>query len=80
MLTREQPDERLPDASMRPRGQTPRMLGEGLPPVTGRVVASMRPRGQTPRMPPGVLAETNTGQRGFNEAAGADPADAAAPG
>ena len=43
-------DFKLPSASMRPRGQTPRMRS-----VDGRRErpgsASMRPRGQTPRMP-----------------------------
>ena len=64
-------------ASMRPRGQTPRMLtfdGKGV--VLHR--ASMRPRGQTPRMPPRDRAGAGR-TRGFNEAAGADPADAPAP-
>ena len=35
----------------------------------------MRPRGQTPRMPPTTRPATPTRRR-FNEAAGADPADA----
>ena len=34
---------------MRPRGQTPRMHGDGVP-LTPQKAASMRPRGQTPRM------------------------------
>ena len=38
------------DASMRPRGRTPRMLNH-LGPLEVRQVASMRPRGRTPRMP-----------------------------
>ena len=37
----------------------------------------MRPRGQTPRMPEGAEAEAEGADR-FNEAAGADPADAQA--
>ena len=38
--------------------------------------ASMRPRGQTPRMPQAGMALRNARLLGFNEAAGADPADA----
>ena len=39
--------------------------------------ASMRPRGQTPRMRRRVpVPDRLTADRGFNEAAGADPADA----
>ena len=40
--------------------------------------ASMRPRGQTPRMPSSRSATHDTHHR-FNEAAGADPADAMTP-
>ena len=39
----------------------------------------MRPRGQTPRMP-SIPIEMIDYRFGFNEAAGADPADAAAEG
>ena len=88
-------------ASMRPRGQTPRMLppgvGEPLPRVPlqwgrggrprgcstrqglrgpGWTRASMRPRGQTPRMPCAVDHAVPAFRYCFNEAAGADPADA----
>ena len=38
--------------------------------------ASMRPRGQTPRMRPGAARQQHRGAARFNEAAGADPADA----
>ena len=62
-------------ASMRPRGQTPRMLRHGVVTAT-EIQASMRPRGQTPRMPaPTGPSQTPSSSR-FNEAAGADPADA----
>ena len=37
-------------ASMRPRGQTPRMRKELIPFRSPPKGASMRPRGQTPRM------------------------------
>ena len=37
-------------ASMRPRGQTPRMPAAARGPPADLDVASMRPRGQTPRM------------------------------
>ena len=62
-------------ASMRPRGQTPRMR---VAPSIGDPLAhsaSMRPRGQTPRMPPSGLPSPPP-RASFNEAAGADPADA----
>ena len=59
---------------MRPRGQTPRMLrATGV--MLGELGASMRPRGQTPRMP-GSGSTRHPSSPGFNEAAGADPADA----
>ena len=66
-------------ASMRPRGQTPRMPRHP-PPVIGelQIRASMRPRGQTPRMRTGV-GRRASGRTRFNEAAGADPADARGP-
>ena len=66
-------------ASMRPRGQTPRMR-DGVHLVSPVLEpASMRPRGQTPRMRLCVLRVVG-GTGRFNEAAGADPADAALPG
>ena len=78
--------DRSQAASMRPRGQTPRMLTCGrLPRPRGRdamegvvAAASMRPRGQTPRMLRRAVSAVFRGppDRGFNEAAGADPADA----
>ena len=37
----------------------------------------MRPRGQTPRMPGASVPTPASGSWSFNEAAGADPADAA---
>ena len=70
--------EAAPAPSMRPRGQTPRMpqkaaAGKG----AARQSPSMRPRGQTPRMRrQHVLVGLNPGRPAFNEAAGADPADA----
>ena len=90
-------------ASMRPRGQTPRMPvkiirkiktsdcfneAAGADPADASakmkgnldsmlLSASMRPRGQTPRMPAGYHDYPSRWSRiGFNEAAGADPADA----
>ena len=39
-----------PFASMRPRGQTPRMLSDRGSAHRAFIAASMRPRGQTPRM------------------------------
>ena len=62
-------------ASMRPRGQTPRMLPQLERALGGAVPASMRPRGQTPRMRP-PPSRRPAASAGFNEAAGADPADA----
>ena len=41
--------------------------------------ASMRPRGQTPRMLEAVEVDVGEELARFNEAAGADPADARAP-
>ena len=63
------------DASMRPRGQTPRMLPAAR--FEGHEnAASMRPRGQTPRMPREKGPPVGSVSTCFNEAAGADPADA----
>ena len=63
-------------ASMRPRGQTPRMpAAVGAEEEELMLRASMRPRGQTPRMPRGRTGHIGA-HTGFNEAAGADPADA----
>ena len=39
----------------------------------------MRPRGQTPRMLPRIRCVISARKYGFNEAAGADPADARTP-
>ena len=63
-------------ASMRPRGQTPRMPAGRLHRLPVELGASMRPRGQTPRMRQFRDSKHGCNQRCFNEAAGADPADA----
>ena len=48
-----------------------------LPPLARPLgLASMRPRGQTPRMPEGDRPTRTRSPIRFNEAAGADPADA----
>ena len=65
-----------PGASMRPRGQTPRMLEKHRVCAVFHQAASMRPRGQTPRMPRQSSRPVGRCSRRFNEAAGADPADA----
>ena len=62
-------------ASMRPRGQTPRMRHPMLMGIHQIIHASMRPRGQTPRMPATGISSSFI-HSCFNEAAGADPADA----
>ena len=61
--------------SMRPRGQTPRMLSPSWRSPRSPT-PSMRPRGQTPRMPRRDAELDRAGKSTFNEAAGADPADA----
>ena len=64
---------------MRPRGQTPRMPGAEDDEGVISQSASMRPRGQTPRMHRRQAWHRWAICSRFNEAAGADPADATHP-